>query len=80
MDNARAMEELIKVLKESPNKAFDFVAANFWRFTKEDLKQVLLELMYAVYHLSSESVHDKIMESCANSLDDIYTEYWKRWG
>lgn len=69
------MKEFIKVLKENPNHAYDFIANNYHKFSKEELKDITKELLYAIYdNPIVKSEHDEILSSVAEELEDIYDE------
>lgn len=56
-------EEFLKAIEE--NRAYDFVAQNYYKMSDEELKDIALEALYAV------------MES--NDLDSVADELRDRW-
>lgn len=68
------MEELIKVLKDNPNSAYDFICNNYYKMSKEELKNITKELLYAIHDNVSKEEHDKILNDVADELADTYEE------
>lgn len=68
------MEELIKVLKNNPDGAYDFICNNYYNMSKEELKDIAKELLYAVYDNVTKAEHNKILADVATELEDFYTE------
>lgn len=64
------MKALIEVLKENPNGAYDFIANNYYKYNKEELKDVVKELLYAIYTNVTKDEHDKILNDVAEELAD----------
>lgn len=68
------MEELIKVLKDNPNSAYDFICNNYYNMSKEELKNITKELLYAIHTNVSTEEHNKILNDVADELIDTYEE------
>ena len=69
------MKEFIKVLKENPSHAYDYICNNYHKFSKEELKDITKELLYGIYDNSIAKIeHDTILSSVAEELKDIYDE------
>ena len=73
------MKEFIEILRNEPDKAFDFIANNGWKFSKTELVDIAKELLYGIYHetewgLIVKADHDKILKNAADELEEIYTE------
>jgi 20S proteasome alpha/beta subunit len=68
------MEEFIEVLKNNPNGAYDFICNNYHKMSKDELKDIAKELLYAVYDNVTEKEHNKILDDVATELEDTYTE------
>ena len=64
------MKALIEVLKNNPNGAYDFVANNYYKYSKEELKDVVKELLYAIHTNTTKDEHDKILNDVAEELTD----------
>ena len=68
------MKELIKVLKNNPNNAYDYLTSNYYKMSKEELKDFAKELLYSVYQNVLDSEHDKILNDVAEELENQYEE------
>ena len=62
------MLELIKVLKNNPNGAYDFICNNYYNMSKEELKDFAKELLYAIHTNTDKAEHDKILNDVAVEL------------
>lgn len=68
------MEEFIEVLKNNPDGAYDFICNNYYKMSKEELKDITKELLYAVYDNVTKAEHNKILNDAATELKDFYVE------
>lgn len=68
------MKEFIEVLKNDPNQAYGFICNNYYKMSKDELKDVAKELLYAIYDNMDREEHDKILNDVATELEDTYTE------
>lgn len=69
------MKEFIDVLKNNPNHAYDYLCENYYRMTKDELKDIAKELLYAIYdNAYSTEEHDSILNNVATELEDFYEE------
>lgn len=68
------MLELIKVLKENPDNAYDFICNNYYNMSKEELKDFAKELLYAVHDNTDKAEHNKILNDVAMELADTYED------
>ena len=66
------MEELIKVLKNNPNGAYDFIVNNYYNMSKEELKNFAKELLYAIHTNTTKAEHDQILKDTADELIEQY--------
>lgn len=64
------MKDLIEVLKSNPNHAYDFIANNYYKFSKEELASVTKELLYAVHYFNEEQ-EGAILYNVGVELEDI---------
>lgn len=69
-----AMKEFIGVLKSCPNSAYDFICNNYYRMSKEELKDVAKELLYIIHVMMDEKEHDKALGYVAEELENSYEE------
>ena len=63
------MAEFVEVLKNNPNHAYDFIANNYWKMSKEELASVTKELLYAI-HYFNKAEESEILESVGVELED----------
>lgn len=69
------MKEFIEVLKNNPDNAYDFICNNYYKMSKEELKDIVKELLFAVYdNVINTAEYNKIMNDVATELEDSYTE------
>lgn len=68
------MKEFIEVLKNNPNGAYDFICNNYYKMSKDELKDIAKELLYTVYDNVTEKEHNKILDDVATELENTYTE------
>ena len=68
------MKEFIGVLKNNPDGAYDFICNNYYNMSKEELKNIAKELLYAVHYNMTKVEHNKILSDVASELEDTYAE------
>ena len=68
------MREFIGVLKSNPNMAYDFICNNYYRMSKEELKDASKELLYIIHVMMDEKEHDKALGYVAEELENSYYE------
>lgn len=68
------MLELINVLKNNPNGAYDFICNNYYKMSKEELKDFAKELLYAIHSNADKTEHDKMLDDVAEELAESYEE------
>lgn len=68
------MMKFVEILRNNPNHAFDFMAENAWQFSKDELRSIIKELLYAISHDVSELEHEEILMEVAEELNDMYSE------
>lgn len=64
-----AMVEFVEVLKNNPDHAYDFIANNYYKMSKEELASVAKELLYAI-HYFNKIEEKEILESVGIELED----------
>lgn len=79
--NKSIMEQFVDCLKENPDHAFGFIANDYWKFTKDELKDICKELLYGIYHAESRGNilkdDSKVIYECtAEELEESYGEDW----
>ena len=68
------MTDFIDVLKNNPDAAYDFICNNYYKMSKEELKDIAKELLYAIHDNVDKVEHNQILEDAANELADTYEE------
>lgn len=68
------MLELINELKNNPNGAYDFICNNYYKMSKEELKDFAKELLYAIHSNVDKTEHDAILTDVAEELAESYEE------
>lgn len=63
------MKKFVEVLKNNPNHAYDFIANNYWKMSKEELASITKELLYAI-HYFNKLEEKEILESVGTELED----------
>ena len=66
------MKDFVEVLKNNPNNAYDYLTSNYYKMSKEELKDIAKELLYSIYDNVLDSEHDKILKDAAEELTDQY--------
>lgn len=69
-----AMTEFIGILERNPSAAYDFVCNNYYRMSKEELKDATKELLFVIHAMMDEKEHDKALSYVAEELRNTYTE------
>ena len=67
------MKQFVKVLKENPNGAYDYIANNYHKYSRGELTDIVKELLYAI-HDKAKFEHDEILTSVAEELADNYDD------
>ena len=68
------MKELINVLKNNPDGAYDYLANNYYNMSKEELKEFAKELLYAIHTNTTKAEHNKILDDVAEELAENFEE------
>lgn len=69
------MKSFINVLKNNPNSAYDFISNHYYEMSKEELRDITKELLFAIYdNIINTAEHDKILKDVAEELEDYYVE------
>ena len=69
-----AMNDFINVLKNEPDKAYDFICNNYYKMNKEELKEITKELLYAIHSNTIKAEHNKILGDVAEELEQTYND------
>ena len=68
------MLEFINVLKNNPDGAYDFICNNYYKMSKEELKDIAKELLYAIHSNTDKAEHNKMLDDVAIELAESYEE------
>jgi hypothetical protein len=69
------MKEFIEILKNNPNEAYDYISNNYYKMSKDELRDIAKELLFAIYdNVINTEEHDKIMNNVAEELENYYSE------
>lgn len=68
------MKEFIEVLENNPEKAFDFISNEYYKMSKDELKDIAKELLYAMYDKMTKEEHNMALADVAEELKATYTE------
>lgn len=67
------MNEFIEVLKNNPNHAYDYISNNYYKMSKDELKDIAKELLYAIY-TTNKTEHDEMLKSVGDELTELYED------
>ena len=68
------MRYFIGTLKSNPSSAYDFICDNYYKMSKEELKDIAKELLYVMHVKMDETEHDKALGYVAEELENSYSE------
>lgn len=68
------MKEFINVLENNPDKAYDFICNNYYKMSKDEIKDIAKELLYAMYDKMDKEEHNLALADVAEELKSYYTE------
>lgn len=74
MNEKNLMIRFTEVLKDNPDHAYDFICQNAWKMSKDELKDIIKELLYGIHTVVLKSEHDEILQSVADELNEQYQE------
>ena len=63
------IKEIIEGVKKEG--IFDFIVNNYWKLSKEDLRDVVKELDYAIYSMYPKNEYDKIVNEFCKNLEEL---------
>lgn len=79
MEEKTMMEQFVDCLRNNPDHAFDFIANEHYKFSKNELGDICKELLYGIYYVESrghilKSDSKAIYDCVADELEESYTE------
>ena len=82
-DSIHAVMDFTEVLKNGPEKAFDFITCNACRFEKDDIINILKVVLYSLkYHTGGSfygSLYADILGDVQIELDEDYDEAYEKY-
>ena len=82
-DSIHAMMDFTEVLKNEPEKAFDFIDCNAYRFEKVEVVKILKEVLYSLkYHVGGRfygSLYADILSDVQTEIDEDYDELYQEY-
>ena len=64
------MEKFIKALEQ--DKAYDYIANNYCNYTQDELKDIILELLYGIY--TNDTNYMQTYESIIEEIKERYID------
>lgn len=81
IDSISCMMEFTEILKNRPNKAKEYIEENSYRMQKEDITNILIEVLrgfeIGCYHPQFEQIMTDIQIELDGTYDNEYQEYQK---
>ena len=79
MEEKTMMKQFTDCLRNNPDHAFDFIANEYYKFSKDELKDICKELLYGIYYAESHGHifedDSKVIYNCvADELEENYNE------
>ena len=68
------MEEFIELLENNPDGAYDYISNNYHKMSKDELKDIAKELLYAMYDKMTKTEHNEALADVAEELKSFYME------
>jgi hypothetical protein len=82
-ENTHAMMDFTEMLKNEPQKAYDFISCNAYRFTHDGLTNILKEILYSLhYHVDNRfygDLYKNILGDVQIELDENYDEDYQEY-
>ena len=63
------LKDIIKGIEE--NGVFEFIVNNYYKLSKEDLRDIAKELDYAIYCYCSFEEYKEITKKCCDNLKEL---------
>ena len=83
-EDTKTMMEFTEILKNEPQKAYDFICANYYMFSKDKLAEIIKELLYSLhYHIDNSfygDLYNDILTDIQIELDETYDEECQEYG
>ena len=73
MTDENIVLQFAEVLQNNPDHAYDFISQNYWKMSKDELRDIAKELLYGIYASAMFKVEqDKLLEDVAIELKELY--------
>lgn len=79
MDSISCVMELTEILKNEPTKAKEYVRLNSYRMQKEDITNILIEILRGVEIGCYHPQYEQIMRDIQIELDETYDEEYQKY-
>ena len=79
MDSISCMMELTEILKNEPTKAKEYIELNSYRMQKEDIANILIEVLRGVEIGCYHPQYEQIMRDIQIELDETYDEEYQKY-
>lgn len=83
-EDTKIMMEFTEILKNEPQKAYDFMCCNYYMFSKDKLAEIIKELLYSLhYHVDNnfyDGLYNDILTDVQIELDETYDEEYQEYG
>ena len=70
------MMEFTEIMKNEPKMAYDYIAKNYYKFKKNELVDIIKELLYGIYEYSKE-VNETVLLNVSVELDERYDDLYQ---
>lgn len=83
-EDIKVMMDFTEILKNEPQKAYDFICVNYHIFSKDKLAEIIKELLYSLhYHVDNtfyDDLYNDILTDVQIELDETYDEEYNEYG
>ena len=73
----KTMAEFTDVLKNNPDHAYDFISNNYYKFDKDELVNIIKELLFSMKNNCHLQQREFILNDAAIELDEQYDEAYQ---
>jgi hypothetical protein len=68
------MKKFIEVLENNPDSAYDYISNNYYKMSKDELRDIAKELLYVIYDKTTKTEQKLMLSNVAEELKSFYTE------
>ena len=73
----KTMAEFTDVLQNNPDHAYDFISNNYYKFDKDELVNIIKELLLSIKNNCHLQQQEFILNDAAIELDEQYDEVYQ---